>query len=386
MPGTLQGKAHAAQAGSGAENLTQFEFLALNSEFNIADGHARQPLTPGQSKIVNDLPLLFEEGEKRPVEELEREAHAAFFKSLGQHRYPTAPGRVLSCYSSSVAMEIVSRALACAIDSVALVHPTFDNIADLLRGNGLKLVPLEEDPLHGDDLAPSLLKSVGCVFVTTPNNPTGRVMSAERLRRLAEQCAEYGVVLALDTSFRGFDTRAHYDHYEILDASGVSWVVIEDTGKLWPTLDLKVGMLVRSENLGLPVGKIYSDILLGVSPLILGMVRRFSEDAAAGGLAELHTFIAAQRAVVRSELAGLPTVGVPDPDSRASVERVLLKHMTGTQAWEALREHNIYALPCRPFYWADQARGDRTLRLALARASAPLTQCVRTLRHVLTPR
>ncbi|GAB2887220.1 aminotransferase class I/II-fold pyridoxal phosphate-dependent enzyme [Streptomyces deserti] len=386
MPGTLQGKTHAAHAGSGAENLTQLEFLALNSEFNIADGHARQPLTPGQSKIVNDLPLLFEEGEKRPVEELEREAHAAFFKVLGQHRYPSAPGRVLSCYSSSVAMEILSRALATTTGSVALVHPTFDNIADLLRGNGLKLVPLEEDPLHGDDLDPGLLKTVGCVFVTTPNNPTGRVMSAERLRRLAGQCAEHGVVLALDTSFRGFDTRAHYDHYEILDASGVRWVVIEDTGKLWPTLDLKVGLLAHSENLGLPVEKIYSDILLGVSPLILGMVRRFSEDAAAGGLAELHEFIAAQRAVVRSELADLPTVGVPDPDSRASVERVLLKHMTGTQVWEALRDHNIYALPCRPFYWADHARGDRTLRLALARASAPLAQCVRALRHVLTPR
>ncbi|MER6752493.1 enduracididine biosynthesis enzyme MppP [Streptomyces fungicidicus] len=386
MSGTLQSKAHAAHAGSGAENLTQLEFLALNSEFNIADGHARQPLTPGQSKIVNDLPLLFEDGEKRPVEQLEREAHAAFFKALGQHRYPSSPGRVLSCYSSSVAMEILSRALASVTDSVALVHPTFDNIADLLRGNRLGLVPLEEDPLHADDLPAELLESVGCVFVTTPNNPTGRVMSAERLRRLAGQCARHGVILALDTSFRGFDTRAQYDHYEILDASGVRWVVIEDTGKLWPTLDLKVGMLVHSENLGLPVEKIYSDILLGVSPLILGMVRRFSEDAAAGGLTELHEFIAAQRSVVRAGLADLSTTGVPDPDSRASVERVLIRHLTGSEVWEALREHHVYALPCRAFYWADPARGDRTLRLALARASAPLAQCVRALRHVLTPR
>ncbi|MER6047838.1 enduracididine biosynthesis enzyme MppP [Streptomyces sp. NPDC020883] len=367
-------------------NLTQLEFLAINSEFNLADGHARQSLTAGQSQIVAELPLLFEEGEKRPVEELEREAHAAFFTALGQHSYPSAPGRVLSCYSSSVAMEILSRALAETTGSVALVHPTFDNIADLLRGNGLKLVPLAEDPLHGDDLDTELLASVGCVFVTTPNNPTGRVVSKERLTRLAEQCAAHGVVLALDTSFRGFDTRAHYDHYEVLQASGARWVVIEDTGKLWPTLDLKVGMLVHSENLALPVEKIYSDILLGVSPLILAMVRRFSEDAAAGGLQDLHRFIAGHRAMVREELAGLPGVYVPDPDSRASVERIGLTDLTGTEVWERLRAHNVYALPCRAFHWDDPSQGDHTLRLALARSTDPLTQSVRALRHVLQQR
>ncbi len=386
MSGMLRDKTDVRAPGGDSGNLTQLEFLALNSEFNIADGHARQALTAGQSKIVEDLPLLFAEGEKRPVEELETEAHAAFFTALGQHSYPATPGRVLSCYSSSVAMEILSRALGETVESVALVHPTFDNIADLLRGNGLKLVPLEEDPLHGADLDPALLKSVGCVFITTPNNPTGRVVSKERLTRLAEQCAEYGVVLALDTSFRGFDTRAQYDHYEVLNASGARWVVIEDTGKLWPTLDLKVGMLVHAENLGLPVEKIYSDILLGVSPLILAMVRRFSEDAANGGLEDLHRFIADNRAMVRAELAGLPGVSVPDPDSRASVERVRIDDLTGTEVWALLREHNVYALPCRPFHWADHSQGDHTLRLALARSTDPLTRSVRALRHVLSSR
>ncbi|MEU5837261.1 enduracididine biosynthesis enzyme MppP [Streptomyces diacarni] len=386
MSGTQQVKPALGETEGDTGNLTQLEFLALNSEFNIADGHARQALTTGQNKIVDDLPLLFAEGEKRPVEELEREAHAAFFNALGQHSYPIAPGRVLSCYSSSVAMEILSRSLAETIESVALIHPTFDNIADLLRGNGLKLLPLDENMLHDGDLDVGLFASTGCVFVTTPNNPTGRVVSKERLTRLAEQCAAHGAILALDTSFRGFDTRAQYDHYEILQASGVRWVVIEDTGKLWPTLDLKVGMLVHSDNLGLPVEQIYSDILLGVSPLILAMVRRFSEDAAAGGLEHLHRFIASNRAMVRSELAELPGVTVPDPESRASVERVGIENLTGTEVWERLREHNVYALPCRSFHWANPSAGDHTLRLALARSTDPLTQSVRALRHALTQR
>ncbi|MER6844297.1 enduracididine biosynthesis enzyme MppP [Streptomyces platensis] len=368
------------------ENLTQWEYLALNSELNIADGHARQALSPGQQKIVNELPVLWAESEQRPVQQIESEAHQAYFTLLGQHRYPAEPGRVLSCYSSSVSMEILARSLSAEVDRVALVHPTFDNIADLLRGNGLELVPVEEDALHGEDLAAELLSSVGCVFVTTPNNPTGRVLAQERLRRLAEQCAEHGIVLALDTSFRGFDAAAHYDHYAVLEEVGCRWVVIEDTGKLWPTLDLKAGLLVSSDHVDLPIEKIYSDILLGVSPLILALIREFSRDAADGGLADLHAFIRHNRSVVRRTLAGVEGVSFPDPESRSSVERVAFAGRTGTEVWEELQRHRVFALPCRQFHWAEPSDGDHMMRIALARSTEPLEQSVQVLRTVLETR
>lgn len=366
-----------------AQNLTQWEFLAINSEFNLADGHARQSLTPPQLKIVEDLPLLFADCEQRPVEEIEREAHRWFLTMLGQRSYPVGHGRVLSCYSSSVAMEIAARAMATRLETVALVHPTFDNIADLLRGNGLELVPLEEESLHEADLPEELLRRVGCVFVTTPNNPTGKVLSEERLGSLAAQCARSGVLLALDTSFRGFDPRAQYDHYAVLNASGCRWLVIEDTGKLWPTLDLKMGLLVSAEDIDLPVYKIYSDILLGVSPLILALVCRFAEDAAQGGLEELHQFIGSNRKLVRDGLSDLPRLSFPDPDSRVSVERVDLGRLPGEQVWAQLRQRNVYALPCNAFYWADTDRGQSMLRLALARPSDKLQDAIAVFRSVL---
>ncbi|WP_253767876.1 enduracididine biosynthesis enzyme MppP [Goodfellowiella coeruleoviolacea] len=364
-------------------NLTQFEYLALNSPLNLSDGHARQELTPTQGRIIDELPSLWAEAVKRPVEEVEREAHRTYFELLGQRSYPATDGRVLSCYSSSVAMEIFARSLATATDAIALVHPTFDNIPDILKGVGLRLVPLEEEVLHGGDLPADLLRSVGCVFVTTPNNPTGRVVSEQRLRALAAQCAEHGVVLTLDTSFRGFDTRAHYDHYAILEESGCRWVVIEDTGKLWPTLELKIGWLVSAANVGLPLAKVYSDILLGISPLVMSMVRRFAEDAAGGGLAELHRFIATNRTILRERLADIPGVTFPDPDSRASVERVHLGERTGLDVWTALREHHVYALPCQQFHWARPEEGAHSLRIALSRSASSVVKAAEALRSVL---
>ena len=383
MPTTEALSAETADASRFDGNLTELEYLALASSFNLADGHARQELTPGQSKVVGELPGLWAEAVMRPVDEIEEEAHRAFFHLLGQKSYPGADGRVLACYSSSVAMEIFARALVAETDTIALVHPTFDNIPDILRGVGLRLVALEEDVLHGGDLPAELLAEVGAIFVTTPNNPTGKVLARERLARLAEQCAETGVVLALDTCFRGFDVAGQYDHYEVLEASGCRWVVIEDTGKLWPTLELKIGWLVRSANVGLPLAKVYSDILLGVSPLIMLMIKRLAEDAADGGLADLHEFIATNRALVRANLDGIPGLTFVDPDSRVSVERIHLGERLAMDVWEKLRAHNVYLLPCAKFHWANPAEGDHMLRIALSRSPVSLDVATRALRDVL---
>ena len=366
-----------------ADNLTQFETLALNSPLNLADGHARQELTPAQNKVVDALPALFAEAAERPVAEIEHEACDAFFTALGQHSHPYADERVLSCYSSSLAMEIYARSLISRTDSIALIHPTFDNIPDILRGVGFRLVPVEEDALHEGDLPDALLDSVGAVFVTTPNNPTGRVFPEQRLRRLAEQCAEHDVVLTLDTSFRGFDTDAHYDHYAVLEASGCRWVVIEDTGKLWPTLELKIGWLAFSANVDLPLVKIHSDILLGVSPLVLLMVKQFATDAADGGLAELHRFIADNRAVLRAALADVPDTYFVDELSRVSVDRLHVGSRLGLDVWAALHSHNLYALPCQKFHWARPSEGDHTLRIALSRNPLSIEKAAHALRSVL---
>jgi enduracididine biosynthesis enzyme MppP len=363
-------------------NLTQLECMALNSPLNLADGHARQDLTSSQREIIRELPDLFAEGIKRPAEELERSAVNTYFSMLGQHSFPTGPGRLLSCYSSSVAMEIVARSLATAIKSIALIHPTFDNIPDILKGVGLHLAPLPEEQLRDGDLD-AVISSVGGIFVTTPNNPTGRVLSEARLQYIANKCAERDIIFVLDTSFRGFDTRAHYDHYALLEASGCRWIVIEDTGKLWPTLELKVGWLVSSANINLPVTQIYSDILLCVSPLVLALVERLAEDAAVGGLSELHRFIAMNRQIIRSELADLPGVHFPDATSRGSVERIHLGERSSTATWNALRERNIYVLPCQKFYWANPAEGGNALRVALARPASSLATAARALRSVL---
>lgn len=363
-------------------NLTQLEILAEKSGINLADGHARQPLTPSQSLIVDRLPELFRRAQRGVVPELDREAQTTLLRALGQHRAVTC-AEVLSCYSSSVAMEILARSLqAAGMRRVGLINPTFDNIPDILRGVGLRLVPISEPVLQYADGRVDL--EIDVMFLTSPNNPTGTVLGEERLTYWAQWCADRGVLLVLDTCFRGFDPRAQYDHYRVLDDVGVSWVTIEDTGKMFPALDLKVGFLAYARDLRLPLRRIYTDILLGVSPAILCLVTALATDAAQGGLSSLQRLIAEHRASLRGALPTPDCGHWPDPDNRISVERLALPQgLDASRVTRALRERNVHVLPGPKFHWADPAEGERFIRIALSRPGEQIRHGAEIIRRFL---
>jgi enduracididine biosynthesis enzyme MppP len=349
-------------------NLTEIELAAIESGINLADGHARYELSASQQKIINQLSEMYALAAESSPAELDQRAQSAFFTAVGQHS-AMSHAEVLSCYSSSVAMEITARSLhTSGVRRVALIHPTFDNIPDILRGVGMNLMPMSEQGLlAGSGRLPD---GAEVLFITTPNNPTGQVLLPEALTHWARECASKGVILVLDSSFRGFDQRAQYDHYAILVQEGCRYIIMEDTGKLWPTLDLKIGFLAFPRDDQLPLHRIYTDILLGVSPLLMLLVQRFAEDAQDGGFSELHRFVQANRALLRNRLSGLPAVSFPDADSRISVERLALPAgFTGSDTRQKLCERAVHVLPCRQFFWAEPEAGERYIRLALSRPS-----------------
>ena len=189
-----------------------------------------------------------------------------------------------------------------------------------------------------------------------------------------------GRVLALDTCFRAHDPRAQYDTYEILDDSGVEWVVIEDTGKVWPTLELKAGFLVWGERCRLPLLDAFSDVLLSISPVVLLLIQRLAEDGVHGGYRELHRLIAENRARLADPLAGGP-LSVADPELRISVARVAWDE-SGPDAdvlYRELAREGLNILPCGPFHWARPEEGRRMLRVALGRRGADVSAAARML-------
>jgi aspartate/methionine/tyrosine aminotransferase len=364
---------------SGATSLTQMQLLGVASDTNVAEGYPRFAPTPSQQAIIDRFPELHAEASGTPYPQLEARAHAAFFHALGQRSAPIGSGRILSFYSSTVATDVVAGTLAQVARRVALVNPIIDCIPALMRHRGLELVPVSERRLAGPDPLVGL-GDVDAVMTANPNNPTGVLLGAPALRRLADACAERNAVLVIDSCFRAFDDRTQYDGYAVLDQSGCEYVVVEDTGKLWPTGGVKLGFLVFSARNRLAIAEVAADILLTAPPFSVTVVEQFALDMGRGGLATLQARIAQNRDILQEELAGSDVARLADRDSRVSVSRVELpRGMSGTRLWGQLLRAGVHSVPCRPFYWARPSVGERYLRVALAREPEVVRRAARAI-------
>lgn len=362
-------------------NLTAMEVDALNDfecGLNLTDGHARLPPTATQSDIVQQLPEMFQAANRLPFSVIEQEAHRVFLSTIGQESAPVGTGRILSCYSSTLATDIVARALPSG-STIAVLHPTFDNIADLLRTRGLSLVPLSEPALARQEWPG---REVQTIFVTHPNNPTGVVVTQRQLRSLACHAADHGQIVVIDASFRGQVPDAQYDAYAVLDEAAVEWIVIEDTGKLWPTHELKLGLLAFSARNRLPIERAYSESLLSVSPVVLQLITAMARDWANGGRDRASNLVETNRSIVRSALAPVG-LELADPSSRISVARVALPP-DGPEAgtlYERLLSENVHVLPCGPFHWAEPSSGRYFIRISLSRPADVVRTATEALTH-----
>ena len=352
---------------TGTASLTQMQLLGVASETNVAEGYPRFEPTSSQAAILDRLSELMAEARNTPYPAIEVRAHQAFLHALGQASAPIGSGRIISFYSSTVAFDVAAAALARRVRTVGLVHPVIDCIPALLRARGLQLVPVSERALRAGNPFEAH-PEIEAILAANPNNPTGTVLSAGELERLAHSCADRGAPLVIDQCFRAFDIRVQYDTYALLDGTGVEYVIIEDTGKLWPTGGVKLGLLAWSAQARLDLAEVAADVLLTAPPFSALVVEQFALDMAAGGMDRLHERIAGNRALLGQAMAGCERAVVADGASRVSVSRLRLAgRVTSTRLWGQLLRRGVHSVPCRPFYWSDGRTGERYLRIALAR-------------------
>jgi aspartate/methionine/tyrosine aminotransferase len=361
-------------------NLTTMEVDALTDAdggLNLTDGHARLVLSAEQAAIVARIPEMFVEASRCSFSIIEREAHTAFLRAIGQHSAPVGTGRrILSCYSSTLATDIVARALPAGA-TIAVLHPTFDNIVDLFVTRGLSLVPMSETALLDRDWPGPPVRAI---VVTHPNNPTGLVTPEGHLKSLAEHAVHHGQTIIIDASFRGQVRDAQYDTYAVLDAASADWITIEDTGKLWPTHELKIGLLAYSERTKLPIERAFSESLLAASPVVLQLVKALAADWVAGGYERAQALVERNRTVVKETIESVG-LRLADPTSQISVARIDLSTNgpDSSLLHKDLLARGVHVLPCTPFHWADPEGGLRYIRISLARPFETVKTAARTL-------
>jgi len=132
--------------------------------------------------------------------------------------------------------------------TVLLLTPGFGEYRRALQWMHCRLeeYPLaEEDDFRPDQrLLAALRPGLDCVFICTPNNPTGQVMEASLLMAIAQRCQELSIMLVVDEAFMDFipDSVSMIGHLERFSQV----FVLRSLTKFYAIPGLQLGYLVSS--------------------------------------------------------------------------------------------------------------------------------------------
>jgi aspartate/methionine/tyrosine aminotransferase len=353
------------------KNLTGYEIDTLPQSYNLTDGHAFRRWSAAEEAIIDRAPHLFKNHNRRGQVEIER-AYVRDFSRLAGQTWDEDTLGYLMCFTASMAFEIIANYLRLNRLTLALIEPCFDNLADIFRRHHIPLRPVPDALLEaqGDpfERALSTLDS-DAICLVTPNNPTGRTLGEDNLRRLAQFCKERRKLLILDNCFRAYLPRPLvHDQYRLVREAGVDAVLVEDTGKTWPTSEIKAPFFAVSRPGGLfdRIYDIYTDFLLHVSPVGVKLMHEFIRLSEQDDLASVHEVIRVNRQALNDNLAG--TFLTPCEHPFASVAWLRIDHsLSGMALKQVLDEHGVFVLPGNHFFWSDPRQGEQFIRVALAR-------------------
>lgn len=380
-------------AAHGLVDLTQHEIVGLTKAFNLSDAHTHQRQSVSQRAIVERLPALWYRAEDSLQVESERAFVDAFFRLHGQ---PAALGknRALLSYAASISTVIVGMYLRQRRLSVTLMEPCFDNLHDVLYNAGVPIVAIDE---HCFEDAGAIYENLerrvrtDALFLVDPNNPTGFSLlqhGREGFEEVVRFCRDHNKILLLDFCFAAFALAdpavERFDVYALLEASGITYMAIEDTGKTWPVQDAKCAILMASDDIWADIYNIHTSVLLNVSPFVLQLLRAYIEDSIDDDLASVRSVSVANREAATTILAGSILEYQP-PTVDVSVAWFKINHprLWATRLHADLMDVGVAVLPGTGFYWSTPSEGEGYVRVALAREAQMFSSAMVQLRDVL---
>lgn len=350
--------------------LTELEVYGLSAPYNLADGHSYLSASQYFNSVVSALPALWEAAEKTPVPEMELLFKDKFSDYFGLQGLKN--NTLFSvCPTASNSIDIVGAWAREMNYTVGLVEPIFDNLAQLLRRREVRLTPVAEAAFANIECLREAIaeQKLDVLFMVNPNNPTGTVISESMMSAIMDVCVAHGVVVVLDTSFR-FCNSTTIDEYQMLLDKKASFIILEDTGKQWPSLDTKVSLLSYSLDVAPTVRSIYEELYLCSSNFSLRILIEFIDATQAkGGISYIQSLVKSN-VTYACEALSTTQIALESP-SHASIMSVVWLNIERTGLDDLsltayLATYGVAVLPGRYFYWnSHHSAGHHYVRIAV---------------------
>ncbi|WP_305971368.1 MULTISPECIES: aminotransferase [unclassified Mameliella] len=276
-------------------------------------------------------------------------------------------------------------------DEVILPVPWYFNHKMWLDMSGVHAVPLT----CGKDLVPDpeaaralITPRTRAIALVTPNNPCGVEYPAEVLERFYDLCAEAGIRLIVDETYRDFDSRSGAPH-GLLARKGWDSVLVQlySFSKAYRLTGHRVGAVIGQPELLHQIEK-FQDTVAICAPSL-------GQRAALWGIENLGQWKAEQRAEILDRRAAIEDCFAP---LAARGWRLLgcgayfayIEHPfaegSATLAPRLVREAGVLILPATMFTPEGDPSGDRQFRVAFANTDrAGIAEFARRLAQVDGP-
>ncbi len=193
-----------------------------------------------------------------------------------KYRVSVSPDQILVTSGTSPAMVLLFSALLDAGDEVILsnpYYPCYPNIIRFVDGVPVFVEVLEEE---GFQYLPEMIQEklsprVKGIMINSPSNPTGNIMSAERMKKIAQ----FSPYIISDEIYHGLVYEG--EEHSILEFTDRAFV-INGFSKLYAMTGWRLGYLIAPKEFIRPMQKIQQNLFISASS--------FSQWAALAGLKE----------------------------------------------------------------------------------------------------
>ncbi len=289
-----------------------------------------------------------------------------------------APDRVIVTTGSSAGFVL---AFLSAFDTgarVALPTPGYPAYRNIMSALGIEVVPIETSPQTRWEPEPEALGRLAReagglqgLMVASPGNPTGTMISPDRLARLVHVTEETGAWFISDEIYHGLA-------YETPEMTALAFsddaIVINSFSKYYCMTGWRIGWMIVPERLVRPIECLAQSLY--ISPSALSQAAAYAAFDATEELEARKEAYAENRAFL---LDALPGIGLGDhaPIDGAFYVYADVSAFTGDSfafAEAMLRETGVAMTPGADF---DERRGSRYLRMSFAGARRDLEEAVR---------
>lgn len=202
--------AHRFDGISGSAIREIFKLLAVPGMISFAGGNPAASALPDAQVAEIARELLLDRG-KTLLQYGATEGYAPLRESLvpylkDRFSFDCSENEVLPVTGSTQAMDLLCKALINPGDKVVVENPTFLGNMQCIKLYQAQLLSVDsdEDGLKTDELEALFKKEHPKLLYVIPTfqNPTGRTLSLERRKKVAELASKYGVVVAEDDPYR----------------------------------------------------------------------------------------------------------------------------------------------------------------------------------------